>query len=111
MTELGEFVKHQDEFKALGVQILGISVDPPEKGREVAAKVKTPFPILSDEKGLVMDLYGTRNPEWDGFLNVPTLVLIDRGGIIRWIHQAEDYRVRGPVGSVLDQARKLHQKN
>jgi len=107
MAELGEFVKHQEDFDALGVEIIGISTDTTEKGRETVAQLKTPFPILSDEKGLVMDLYGTRNPDVDGLLNVPTLVLIDSKGIIRWIHQAEDYRVRAPVERVLQEIRRI----
>jgi peroxiredoxin len=111
MRELGEFVKHHEEFNALGVQILGISTDPPEKAREVAAKVKTPFPILADDKGLVMEAFGTRNPESEEPLNVPTLVLIDRAGVVRWIHQAEDYKVRAPVASVLEAIRELQQKD
>ncbi len=111
MAELGEFIKHQGEFKVLEVKILGISTDPPEKSREVATKMKTSIPILSDEKGLAMELYGTRNPDREELLNVPTLVMIDRSGVIRWIHQAEDYKVRAPVGVVLEEARKLHQEN
>ena len=111
MAELGEFAKNQEQFKALDVQILGISTDPPEEGREVAAEVTILFPILSDGKGLVMDLYGTRNPDWKGLLNVPTLVLIDRRGVVRWIHQSEDYKVRPPVAAVLEEARKLQDKN
>ena len=111
MSELGEFVKHHDQFTSMGVQILGISTDPPEKAREVAAKVKTPFPILADDKGLVMEAFGTRNPESDEPLNVPTLALIDRAGVVRWIHQAEDYKVRAPVASVLEEIRKLQQKD
>lgn len=56
-----------------------------------------------------MEAYGLRNPEHEGPppINIPTLVLVDRTGKIRWIHQAEDYRVRLPVQEVLSEARKL----
>lgn len=111
MGELGELVKHNADFQRLDVQLLAISVDPAEKGKQVEEKLQAPFPILSDAKQEVMELYGTRSPEYrnrEGIsINTPTLVLIDRTGTIRWIHQAEDYHVRETVQEDLAQARKL----
>jgi peroxiredoxin len=104
-------VRHYDELKALDVQVLGVSVDPPEKARVTQQILKTPFPILSDEGQKVMNLYGTRSPVYHGRggvpINTPTLVLIDRAGNIRWIHQAPDYKIRSPITEVLVEARKL----
>lgn len=111
MGELGEFAKHAAEFKALDVQLLAISVDPADRAREVQSRFKDAVPILSDAKQQVMDLYGTRSPEYKNQLgidiNTPTLVLIDRQGIIRWIHQASNYRIRASVEDDLAEARKL----
>jgi peroxiredoxin len=111
MGELGELASHAAEFKALNVQILAISVDPPAKGKFVKERLKAQFPILSDSKREVMELYGTRSPEYHnhsgGSINTPTLVLIDKTGTIRWIHQATDFRVREAVEEDLAQARKL----
>ena len=110
MDELGEFVKHYDELKALDVQVLGVSVDPPEINRGVRQNLKAPFPILSDSKHEAMEAFGTRNPNQEpgeGPINIPTLVLIDKTGTVRWIHQADDYRVRAPIAQVISEARKL----
>ncbi len=111
MGELGEFVKHEEEFKKLGVQILAVSVDPPDKGKWAAEKLHASFPFLSDAKQRVMKLYGTRSPEYrnrqGASLNTPTLVLIDKTGKIRWIHQATNYRIRESVEKDLAEARKL----
>jgi peroxiredoxin len=110
MRELGEFVKHQEELKALDVQVIALSVDPVERGREVQEKLKADFPILSDAKHEAMEIYGTRNPDparQEQPINTPTLVLIDKTGTIRWIHQAEDYRIRAPISKVLEEARKI----
>lgn len=111
MGELGELVKHTAEFQADDVQILAISVDPADKGRVVRDRLKASFPILSDAHRTVMALYGTRSPEYRNRLgigvNTPTLVLIDREGIIRWIHQATNFRVRAAVAEDLAQAHKL----
>lgn len=91
------------------MEILGVSSDPVEKARETKTKLQAPFPILSDHRLETMEAYGLRNPEHEGGppINVPTLVLVDRRGTIRWIHQAEDYRVRLRVRQVLSEASKL----
>jgi peroxiredoxin len=111
MNELGEFVKHFDELKAKRVQVIGVSIDPADKARVVQQALKAPFPILSDSDLKVMGLYGTASPVYrtrDGRpLNTPTLVLIDRKGIIRWIHQAEDFRIRAPISKDLEEIRRL----
>ena len=111
MSELGEFVKHQEDFRKLEVQILAISVDPPDKAKSAQEKLKAAFPFLSDSGREVTELYGTLSPEYrnreGGSISTPTLLLIDKTGTIRWIHQATSYRVREAVEEVLTQARKL----
>jgi len=58
-----------------------------------------------------MDQYGTRSPVYKGrdgsAINTPTLVLIDRTGTVRWLHQAADYRVRAPFWQDLEEIQKL----
>jgi peroxiredoxin len=114
MTELGEFVGHQSELKQLDVQVLGVSVDPPDKAKFAADKLKAPFPILSDSEHVAMDLYGTRSPVYHtrdgGDLNTPTLFLMDGTGTVRWIHQAPYYKTRAPISQVLEEAGKLQGK-
>ncbi len=111
MGELGELVRHDADFMKLDVQILAISVDPPDKGKWAQEKLKATFPFLSDSKREVMEFYGTRSPEYHnrqgGSINTPTLVLIDKTGTIRWIHQATNFRVREAIEEDLAQARKL----
>jgi peroxiredoxin len=110
MRKLGEFVKHQEDLKGLDVQVIGVSVDPVDRCREVRDKLRASFPILSDAKREAMELYGTRNPDparQERPINTPTLVLIDKTGTIRWIHQAHDYRIRAPISNVLEEAGKI----
>ncbi len=97
----------------LDVQLLGISVDPPDKARITHEKLKIPFPILSDSNHEAMEAYGTRSPAYKGpggsTINTPTLVLIDKTGTVRWIHQAENYKVRAPFSEVLEAVKKLNE--
>jgi peroxiredoxin len=111
MSELGEFVKHDEDLRAMDVQVLAVSVDPPGKGKWAQEKLNATFPFLSDSKGEVMELYGTGSPVYHnregGIINTPTLVMIDKTGTIRWIHQATNFRVREAIEEDLAQARKL----
>jgi peroxiredoxin len=111
MTELGEFVKHDADFKDRDVQILAISVDPADKGQWAKEKLKAAFPFLSDSKHDVAELYGTLSPQYHNrggdSINTPTLVLIDKTGTIRWVHQASNYRVRATIEEDLAEAQKL----
>ena len=111
MTELGEFIKHQKELKELDVQVIGVSVDPPDKAKFAADKLGATFPILPDPDRKVMKLYGIESPIYNGKdglpLNTPTLVFIDHQGIIQWIHQAPYYRTRAPVLDTIQHARSL----
>jgi peroxiredoxin len=111
MTELGELVKHYREFQALDVQVLAVSVDPPEKAAVARERVKAPFPVLSDFKRQIIAIYGTdsetdKGPD-GGVISAPTLILIDKTGTIRWIHQDQDITSPIPVAAVLAEARKL----
>lgn len=115
MAELGELSKHAAEFKALDVDVLGISVDPVDKARMTEQKFSVPFPVLSDSGRQVMNAYGTQAPMPPGSSSVhgtfsyPTLVLIDKSGTIRWIDILSEASTTVPVSDSLAQAQKLQQ--
>ncbi|HET7749636.1 MAG TPA: redoxin domain-containing protein [Terriglobales bacterium] len=112
MMELGEFTKHYREFQAANTEILAISTDPLEEARWIKEKVRTPFPVLSDVKRVVMTLYGTKflttyqSPD-GGPYNHATLILVDKDGVIRWIYRNEDYRIRASVADDLQHIKEL----
>src|SRR6266576_3468324 len=47
------------KLRALGVQILGVSVDTAESHAKFASKYKLPFPLLADTQGTVAKTYGS----------------------------------------------------
>ena len=93
----------QSEFDALEIQMVAISPDTVDESARLARKGLS-MPILADDTLAVTDLYGVRHP--DGIaatpgkrgirrpLAIPTTLLIDAEGVVRWIDRAEDYRVR-----------------
>jgi len=110
--ELGEFTKHYNEFQAANTEIVAISTDPLEEARWIKRKVGTPFPVLSDAKRAVMDLYGTKfltsYPSPDGGpYNHAALILVDKNGVVRWIYRNADYRIRASVADDLAHIREL----
>jgi peroxiredoxin len=82
------------------VDLYAISIDSPEKSKQVADKIaedgkgKLNFPILADRDHRIIDAYGIRNPEFNGkefegqsFEGVPHpyVYVIDKDGRIAWV--------------------------
>jgi peroxiredoxin Q/BCP len=65
--ELASFTEDYSIFQELGAEILAISADSLESHRRFAEKLGgVPFPMLSDEEGDVIRLYGVSKPEGKG---------------------------------------------
>ncbi len=57
-----EACRFRDDYpalQALGVQVLGVSLDGPDSHRAFERKFHLPFPLLSDRKGVTARDYGT----------------------------------------------------
>ncbi len=87
------------------MQIVTLCTDSPAKLRAGRAKHGLKAVMLSDESLAVTDLYNLRNPKSlapakDGGvptirpLPIPTTILVDAEGIVRWIDQSTDYMER-----------------
>ena len=77
-----------------------LCTDTPEKIRAGHRKHELQATMLSDRDLEVTDLYGLRNqgiyagpPGLPG-LPVPTTLLVDADGVVRWIDQSENYQRR-----------------
>jgi len=91
------------------VQIYGISVDAPDKSKELKQKIAADgkgavtFPILSDVGHQVIDAYSIREHQYDGksYGNIslegipqPAVYLIDKDGRVAWMSVDADYKKR-----------------
>jgi peroxiredoxin len=107
------------ELDALGVRIVTLCTDTPAQIRAGRAKHGARAVMLSDDTLAVTDLYGLRNPK--NFapaakggpptfrpLPIPTTLLVDARGIVRWIDQSADYQVRSDPSRVREALRALH---
>ncbi len=95
----------------MGVRMVAISPDTVEEAAKMKRKLGLGFTLLSDPSLAVIDLYGLRHDKGLAAapgrkimrpLAIPTTFVVDADGIIRWIDQAEDYRVRSDAGRVLE---------
>jgi peroxiredoxin len=97
------------ELDARGIQIVALCADTPEQIREGRAKHGLRAILLADPDLHVTDLYNLRNPR--NFtptpggpfraLPIPTTILADAQGIVRWIDQSSDYQIRSNPERVL----------
>jgi peroxiredoxin len=95
------------ELDARGIALVAISEDTPEKIRAGRAKHGSSATLLADPELVVTAEYGLVNdkgmsPSGRRRLPIPTTILVDAAGIVRWIDQAGDYQVRSHPSRVLE---------
>ncbi len=95
------------ELDEYGVQLVALCIDTPEQIREGMGKHGSKAVMLSDRDMSVARLYNVENlnPKINfgaaEGLPIPTTILADRDGVVRWIDQTDDYRVRSQPDRVL----------
>jgi len=94
-----------EKYKAAGAEILAISVDPPEKNRELTDKLKLSFPVLSDAGHKVIDTYDILDS--GGKIARAAVFVLDKKGIVRWTYVADDYKVRPLDDEILAELNKI----
>ena len=76
-----------------------MSVDPPEHNRAMVEKLDLPFALLSDARGDLARRCGLWND--DEGVAVPAIVVVDRGGVIRYLYAGHDFADRPGDDEVL----------
>ncbi len=102
-------------FEQYGVQVTALSKDTPTEARQMRQRDKLTLALWCDPDLKVIERYGLVHHKgfefftfyllgvpigWPtGFatMALPTTILIDENGIVRWIDQTDDYRMRGTV--------------
>ena len=83
-----------------------LSSDAPEAIRKQRGKHGARATMLSDADLALTDRFNLRNegnvtPSGIKPMPIPTTILVDAGGVVRSIDQAEDYQIRSEPGRVL----------
>ena len=100
------------ELDERGVQLVTLCTDTPAQIRKGMDKHGSKAIMLSDPDLAVTRLYGVENqapklkPPGVPGLPIPTTILADGEGIVRWVDQSDDYRVRSQPDRVLQALRE-----
>eukprot|EP00565_Helicotheca_tamesis_P006989 CAMPEP_0185730318 /NCGR_PEP_ID=MMETSP1171-20130828/9461_1 /TAXON_ID=374046 /ORGANISM="Helicotheca tamensis, Strain CCMP826" /LENGTH=226 /DNA_ID=CAMNT_0028399339 /DNA_START=21 /DNA_END=701 /DNA_ORIENTATION=- len=102
------FQRDIDQYRALGTQIVGVSVDSIEKNAKFCSSEGLDFYMLTDEGGRVSQLYGSSLtvPGFGTFSNRQTYIIDDMGNL-RWIFTDVESRVAKHSSEVLEKLREL----
>src|SRR5262245_22302974 len=90
MIELVQLERRHDEFPRRKTNLYVVSVE----GLDDARKTQADFPhlvVLADQGGTLSEAAGLVHPHAapDGRdVDVPTTILVDQAGIVRWLHRA-----------------------
>lgn len=97
------FVYESERYVPEGIQILGVSVEPPEEGKKLLERVTRdcqedrphisldPYPLrlLSDPDATLIRAAGIANEgHWAGLISHPATFVVDRKGVVRWIYNS-----------------------
>jgi peroxiredoxin len=101
---LRSFQKRLWDFRARGVRVAAISVDPPAITRELCRKMGYTYRFLADENAQVIRrydlLHAGAGPKHTDIAR-PAEFYIDSGGIVQWVNLTENIAVRARAEDVL----------
>jgi peroxiredoxin len=103
MTELVQLERRHEEFPKRNARVIVVSME----GRDDARKTQADFPhltVLSDEGRSLSEAAGLIRPHAapdGGDADVPTTVLVDRRGTVRWLYRSPSVIARLSPDEVL----------
>jgi peroxiredoxin Q/BCP len=105
--EAVEFNQSLADFEAIGVKVMGTSVDTLAKLEKFRDKYDLRFPLVSDEDRAIGAAFGTLKGDMSSTHERDT-VLVDTGGTILLAYQRVG--ARGHAATVLSDARRLREE-
>jgi peroxiredoxin len=104
--------RHVARFRALGLNVVSVSVDEVAEIAEFASAQKIDYPMLADPNGAINLSLGIRDEQYpvgSAQFGVPRPVLyvVDRSGTIRLRYMEPTYRTRPDLEAVLRDAASL----
>ena len=82
--------------------VWAISADDPQRLREYRDREAIELPILLDPDLETIKRYGLLNPADRRGIPHPTAIIVDRGGVVRYMRIDVNFRERPAVGELLE---------
>jgi peroxiredoxin len=107
VRDLHDWETMLNDLAARQTRMLAVSPDRVDELRDFQSKVGLEMTLLADPHNQVIRRYNLQNrnftPRRGPFreLVIPTTLLIDDRGIVRWMDQATDFRIRRPAQEVM----------
>jgi peroxiredoxin len=112
VAELRRWEELRPELDARGIAIVTVCADTAAQIRKGRAKHGLRAVMVPDPDLAITDRYNLRNPKGLALksgvivpLPIPTTILVDAAGTVRWMDQSTDYLRRSDPGRVLDAIR------
>ncbi len=108
---MAQFEPYRDEIKQMGAQLVYIAAEKGEgmfKPAKYLAAHPISFPFLLDEDRSVTKAYGLYHRFGHDAINIahPASLVVDRGGVLRYIYRGDSQTDRAPVEGVLNVVKK-----
>ncbi len=109
---MAQFEPYKDEMRQAGAQLVYIAAEKAEgmfKPAKYLAEHPISFPFLLDEDRSVTKAYGLYHRLGHDAINIahPASLVVDRGGILRYIYRGDSQTDRAPLQEILDAVGKL----
>ena len=104
------FQHRLSEFDARGINVVAISVDPPDVNKRQSQKLGYTFPLLSDPNAKVIRRYDVLHPgagPKGADIARPAEFLLDSDGIVRWVNLTDNIAVRARPEQMLEASSQL----
>jgi len=114
-VQVRELSEGYRDIEALGARVVLVSPQPASESVKMAARFDAPMTFLVDEGNAAAGVLGIRHPggapigiapETETVL--PTAIVLDADGIVRFAHETDNYRFRPDPALFLEALRALH---
>ena len=98
------------EAEKAGVEIVAVSPDPNARSHEMAQRLHLGYRFVADADLAVTRRYGlvhVRGGQSGEDVPIPTTVVLDRDGVVRWLWISNNFQVRPDPADVLRAVRAL----
>jgi peroxiredoxin len=104
-THLSDLQGIEKSLKKKEVQLIAITPESWEKLNETKVKNFTKYPLYSDPDFEAISGFGIRS----GNVPIPSAFIIDKEGIVRFVHANPDYKQRIDANTLLSEVEKVMQ--